>query len=168
MSNLRSRPLYTARRIFWPLIWAMESSSIIAPVSSRALASQLRRLRRNAKLTPEGRPSRSRPMTGFNALGDDVELTTQYMHVYLAQYGTYVASFLHPFSTLFNWGFANNGAALAWALQLPPQQPPPEGSGHPRQRLAHRAEAGAGFLLPLPVHTAGADRRAYFWVQVFI
>ena len=26
-------------------------------------------------------------------------------------------------------------------LQLPPQQPPPEGPGHPRQRLAHQAEA---------------------------
>jgi len=53
----------------------------------------------------------------LNALGDDAEPMTQYMHIYLAQYGTYIASFLHPFSTLFNWGIANNGAVLAWALQ---------------------------------------------------
>jgi hypothetical protein len=38
------------------------------------------------------------------------------MHVFLAQYGTYVSSFHHPFSTLFNWG-ANLGAGGAWALQ---------------------------------------------------
>jgi len=42
--------------------------------------------------------------------------TSMWMHVYLAQYGTYISSFHHPFSTLFNWG-ANLGAAGAWALQ---------------------------------------------------
>lgn len=38
------------------------------------------------------------------------------MHVYLTQHGTYVSSFYHPFSTVFNWG-ANLGAGGAWALQ---------------------------------------------------
>jgi hypothetical protein len=41
---------------------------------------------------------------------------SMYMHVWLAQYGTYIASFAHPFSSLFNLG-ANVGAAGAWALQ---------------------------------------------------
>ena len=41
---------------------------------------------------------------------------TMRMHVYLAQYETYISSFHNPFSTLFNWG-ANLGAGGAWALQ---------------------------------------------------
>lgn len=45
-----------------------------------------------------------------------LEDSSMYMHVYLTQYGTYVSSFYHPFSTMFNWG-ANLGAGGAWALQ---------------------------------------------------
>jgi hypothetical protein len=41
---------------------------------------------------------------------------TMRMHVYLTQYGTYISSFSHPFSSLFNIG-ANIGASGAWALQ---------------------------------------------------
>lgn len=37
-------------------------------------------------------------------------------HVFLAQYGTYISSWRHPFSSLFNLG-ANVGASGAWALQ---------------------------------------------------
>ena len=37
-------------------------------------------------------------------------------HVYLAQYGTFISSWRHPFSSLFNYA-ANVGASGAWALQ---------------------------------------------------
>ena len=37
-------------------------------------------------------------------------------HVWLLQYGTYIWTIKHPFSSLFNWG-ANLGACGAWALQ---------------------------------------------------
>jgi hypothetical protein len=53
----------------------------------------------------------------YEKLSDENGTSSMYMHVFLAQHGTYVASFLHPFSTMFNWGIANNGAVLAWCLQ---------------------------------------------------
>lgn len=37
-------------------------------------------------------------------------------HLWLRQYGTYIWTIKHPFSSLFNWG-ANLGASGAWALQ---------------------------------------------------
>lgn len=52
----------------------------------------------------------------YDKLATEDDGTTMRMHVYLAQYGTYISSFYHPFSTMFNWG-ANLGAAGAWALQ---------------------------------------------------
>lgn len=52
----------------------------------------------------------------YNNLKTENDGLTMRMHVYLAQYGTYISSFTHPFSTIFNWG-ANLGAGGAWALQ---------------------------------------------------
>jgi hypothetical protein len=48
------------------------------------------------------------------AMEDDDK--TMRMHVFLTQHGTYICTFSHPFSTLFNFG-ANVGATGAWALQ---------------------------------------------------
>jgi hypothetical protein len=52
----------------------------------------------------------------YEKLSDENGSTSMYMHVYLTQHGTYIASFMHPFSTMFNW-CANVGAAGAWGLQ---------------------------------------------------
>jgi hypothetical protein len=52
----------------------------------------------------------------YDRLAEENDGLVQRMHVFLAQYGTYISTFSHPFSTLFNWG-ANAGAAGAWALQ---------------------------------------------------
>ena len=52
----------------------------------------------------------------YDKLAMEDDGLTMRMHVYLAQYGTYINSFSHPFSTLFNIG-ANIGASGAWALQ---------------------------------------------------
>jgi hypothetical protein len=52
----------------------------------------------------------------YDRLAIEDDGVTMSMHVYLAQYGTYISSFSHPFSSLFNIG-ANIGASGAWALQ---------------------------------------------------
>jgi hypothetical protein len=52
----------------------------------------------------------------YDKLADENDGLTQRMHVFLSQHGTYISSFAHPFSSLFNLG-ANAGAAGAWALQ---------------------------------------------------
>jgi hypothetical protein len=52
----------------------------------------------------------------YDKLSTEDDGLTMRMHVYLSQHGTYISSWSHPFSSLFNVG-ANVGAAGAWALQ---------------------------------------------------
>jgi hypothetical protein len=52
----------------------------------------------------------------YDRLSDEGGTLSMYMHTFLTQHGTYIQSFAHPFSSVFNMG-ANRGAAIAWSLQ---------------------------------------------------